>query len=323
MEITELEVPQFSVEPANWEADHAALWAIREQVFILEQNVPEEDEHDAMDARSRHVLALDADRKPIGTARLTPERMIGRMAVLAKWRGKGVGAAMLRVLLEQARESGYPEVGMHAQSHAVGFYERFGFVAEGEEFDECGIAHRLMRREITPLAKPDERPLTPLPERLRLTPQDREAAVAAILHLLDDAQYEVSILTQDLDPLLLDVIEVLDAIQSIALTGRRARIRVLVRDPHKATGHGHRLIALAQRLPSTIELRVPQEEHDLAEISAYLLNDRHGYLYRPNAARAEGTGSTCAPGRHARLLAHFDGIWERSLPDAELRALVL
>ena len=61
------------------------------------------------------------------------------------WRGRGVGAALLRALLEQARALGYPAVELHAQTHALAFYEKFGFAAYGEEFDECGIQHRTMR----------------------------------------------------------------------------------------------------------------------------------------------------------------------------------
>jgi hypothetical protein len=180
-----------------------------------------------------------------------------------------------------------------------------------------------MRLELAPFERPAQRPLPPLPVAEPLVPQDRKEALAAIERLLADTRHELAILTHDLDPALLDVAPVLEAIQRIALSGRRARIRVLVREPRKATTHGHRLIALAQRLPSAIELRVPQEDRDLDDVSACLLNDRHGYLHRPLAARSEGTGSTCAPGPHRQLLAHFDEVWERALPATELRALAL
>lgn len=313
----------FHVEPASWETDRDELLRIREQVFVVEQNVPVEDERDALDPGSRHVLAHDADGRAIGTGRLTARHTIGRMAVLAEWRGRGVGAAMLQLLLDQARALGYPSVELHAQVHAIAFYERHGFTIEGEEFDECGIAHRTMRLELAPFERPARKALPPLPVAETLAPQDRDEALAAIERLLADARHELAILTHDLDPALLDVAPVLDAIRRIALSGRRARIRVLVRDPRKAAADGHRLIALAQRLPSAIELRVPQEDRDLDDPSAWLLNDRHGYLARPLAARSEGSGSTCAPGPHRQLLARFDEIWERALPAAELRALAL
>ena len=121
----------FRVEPADWTTDLAALRAVREPVFIVEQNVPLEDEWDALDPRSRHVIARADDGTPIGTARLTPDRMIGRMAVVADWRGRGVGAALLEAILDQARAQGYPAVELHAQTHAIPFYEKFGFVEIG------------------------------------------------------------------------------------------------------------------------------------------------------------------------------------------------
>jgi len=85
----------FRIIDADYARDIAKLRAVREPVFVLEQQVPLTLEWDALDPECRHVLALDADERPIGTGRLTPMRTIGRMAVLAEWRGKGVGDALL------------------------------------------------------------------------------------------------------------------------------------------------------------------------------------------------------------------------------------
>src|SRR3982750_3911924 len=116
----------FRVEPADWATDYDALRAVRDPVFIDEQNVPIEDEIDALDPLSKHVIARDLENRPIGTGRLSPERLIGRMAVIKEWRGRGVGEALLKALLDQARAQGYPTVELHAQSHAIPFYEKFG-----------------------------------------------------------------------------------------------------------------------------------------------------------------------------------------------------
>ena len=311
----------FHVEPASWEADLADLRLVREQVFLIEQAIPPEEEWDALDAKSRHVLARDHDGNPIGTGRLTPEHMIGRMAVLAPWRGKGVGAAIVRVLLEQARALHYPVIELHAQSHALAFYAALGFEAYGEEFDECGITHRMMRMELTPLAGPEPVVLAPTPTPRVLVADDREQALAAIATLLDDARHQVSIYSRDLDAALLDVPVALDAIKRIALSGRRAQIRIIVHDARKPLADGHRLIALAQRLPSTIEIRTPVDERDLQYPSAFLVNDRRGYLFRVLGSRVEGEGSTYEPGKHAQLCDLFDQVWERSAPSDELRHL--
>jgi predicted GNAT family N-acyltransferase len=316
-------IDSFRVEPADWTTDHEALRAVRDPVFVDEQKVPVEDEIDAFDPLSRHVLARDAENRPIGTGRLSPEHVIGRMAVLREWRGRGVGAALLGALLDQARTQGYPAVELHAQTHAIPFYAKFGFVAYGEEFDECGIPHRRMRVELAPADARTFAPLPPKPEAIPLVASDRDEAMAAVATLLADARREIAIYTRDLDPALLDVPPILDAIRRIALSGRGARVRAIVHEPRKAIADGHRLIALAQRLPSLIELRVPQEETDRQYASAFVINDRRGYLFRALASRSDGEGSTYAPGRHAQLRQYFDQVWERSVPSEELRQLAL
>lgn len=140
--------PSFHVIPAQWHRDRKALCHVRETVFIIEQHVPVELEWDDLDDACDHVLALDAPDHPIGTGRLTPEHAIGRMAVLREWRGRGVGAAMLRALIEVARSHEWPEVTLHAQADAIGFYARFGFIGEGDYFMEAGIRHRVMRLRV-------------------------------------------------------------------------------------------------------------------------------------------------------------------------------
>lgn len=80
----------------------------------------------------------------VGIVRLTPDARIGRMAVLPGWRGRGIGAALLAASLERAVARGLARVELHAQTHAIGFYRRFGFEPDGPEFDEAGIPHRHM-----------------------------------------------------------------------------------------------------------------------------------------------------------------------------------
>ena len=136
--------PAFQVQPVPWQARAAELQAVRRAVFVVEQHVPEEEEWDVNDALSQHVLAL-GDGVPIGTGRLLPDGHIGRMAVLEPWRGRGVGRAMLALLLELARQAGFAEAVLHAQTHAMPFYEKHGFMVSGPQFMEAGIPHQVMR----------------------------------------------------------------------------------------------------------------------------------------------------------------------------------
>ncbi len=140
---------KFAVRDADWNRDRDALAAVRRTVFMQEQGVSAELEWDGLDDAARHFLALDEAGRPIGTARLLPDGHIGRMAVLAPWRGKGVGGALLRRAVGAAREHGFAAVELAAQTHAVGFYRRFGFNAYGPEFMDAGIPHRHMRLALT------------------------------------------------------------------------------------------------------------------------------------------------------------------------------
>jgi predicted GNAT family N-acyltransferase len=124
----------------TWDADHAVLSQIRREVFIQEQKVPDSDEWDDDDAVSVHALAR-LNREPVGTGRLNPAGKIGRIAVIAGLRGRGIGALILRRLLEAARDHGIREPYLHSQLQAVPFYEKLGFSIEGDVFDEAGILH--------------------------------------------------------------------------------------------------------------------------------------------------------------------------------------
>jgi predicted GNAT family N-acyltransferase len=125
-------------------------WAIRRVVFIEEQHVPEEIEMDADDAEAFHALALEG-RIPVGCGRMVAHDgyvKIGRMAVLRERRGEGIGKSILAFLMDSARRQGFGRAVLHAQLIAEGFYLKNGYIPEGEVFEEAGIAHRRMFREL-------------------------------------------------------------------------------------------------------------------------------------------------------------------------------
>ena len=139
----------FSIRLCNWEEARPEARRIRELVFVREQGVPLELEWDEQDAHCDHALAYAAAGVAVGTGRLLPDGHIGRMAVLKEWRGKGVGALLLRALLERARLRRHEQVRLNAQIDAAGFYRRYGFEVSGPEFMEAGIAHVPMRRDLS------------------------------------------------------------------------------------------------------------------------------------------------------------------------------
>lgn len=135
---------EFTINVATWHNHQRELRFVREQVFMLEQHVPEELEWDGLDNHAVHLLARDQAGNPIGTVRMLGDGHVGRMAVLAPWRGCGVGSALLKTIIATAHSVGMEKIDLDAQVHAIGFYERHGFSAEGDEFLDAGIPHRHM-----------------------------------------------------------------------------------------------------------------------------------------------------------------------------------
>jgi len=142
----------FSVRIESWSTAREEACRIRFAVFVAEQQVPPEIELDEWDADSDHALATDEFGRTIATGRLLLDGHIGRMAVLREWRGQGAGAAILMALLSRATERGMERVVLNAQTHACGFYARFGFTQFGDEFMEAGIPHVEMELHIGPRA---------------------------------------------------------------------------------------------------------------------------------------------------------------------------
>ncbi len=136
-----------TVSDVSWDEAGDELFALRCEVFVDEQKVPLEEELDDDDPPSRHVLARLGE-EVVGCGRLTPSGAIGRMAVKRSVRGRGVGRAIIERLLAIAAEEGRRSLVLSAQVHALDFYARFGFVAEGPVYDEVDIPHRKMRREL-------------------------------------------------------------------------------------------------------------------------------------------------------------------------------
>lgn len=131
--------------------DLAACHALRRTVFIEEQNVPEAEEMDDLDGDAVHLLATDAEDRPVATARLLVKDdigKIGRVCVLANQRGTGMGAALMRAAIDALAARGVRQVRLGSQTHAMGFYEKLGFVAEGPVYDDAGIPHRDMALDL-------------------------------------------------------------------------------------------------------------------------------------------------------------------------------
>ena len=123
--------------------DTSEAFAIRHEVFVAEQGFAEETEFDQTDKTALHVLVTDGGQ-PAATARLYQQDghwHIGRVAVRKAFRGKGVGAVAMRLLMQKAHALGASEVHVGAQVQAEGFYRSLGFTPCGPLYDDEGVPH--------------------------------------------------------------------------------------------------------------------------------------------------------------------------------------
>ena len=136
------------VELLDWPQAEKSAKEVRFEVFCVEQGIDPVLEMDDNDASSAHALAYDENGAVLATGRLLRDGHIGRMAVRKGARGRGIGALILKALIERAAELGLSEVLLNAQVTVLGFYQRFGFAPQGEVFIEAGIEHRSMRKSL-------------------------------------------------------------------------------------------------------------------------------------------------------------------------------
>jgi predicted GNAT family N-acyltransferase len=122
-------------------------YAIRHQVFVIEQKVPVEEELDVHDEGARHWLGY-VQEQPVATARLIPYGQgvgkVGRVAVLSEFRQAGLGKQLMLAMEQAARQEPLRQLVLDAQIQVVDFYQHLGYQAEGELFEDCGILHRRM-----------------------------------------------------------------------------------------------------------------------------------------------------------------------------------
>jgi len=139
-----------SVKIVETQDELKQIFSIREEVFVKEQKVAPEEEYDEFEEISTHFIAIDEDGNPCGTARwrfTENGAKLERFAVLKSHRGKGVGQALVKAVIDNVRvnpEANGKKMYMHAQIPAVSLYSRFGFEKVGDQFEECNIMHYQM-----------------------------------------------------------------------------------------------------------------------------------------------------------------------------------
>ena len=149
----------FEIIQGDWADLQTDAATVRRAVFVKEQGIDESEEWDDDDARSHHVILRSKAGLVIGTGRLIPPAgeaapnsdhigKIGRMAVIKSCRSTGVGQRLLTALLDEAKGRQMTHIRISAQVAAKALYERAGFVAEGDVYDEVGIPHQAMVKRL-------------------------------------------------------------------------------------------------------------------------------------------------------------------------------
>jgi predicted GNAT family N-acyltransferase len=133
-------------------AELAAALALREEVFVVEQNVALEADLDGLDDAAIQLVAIEPDGQVVGTCRVVMKAdgkaRFGRLCVRCSARRRGIAQALLAAAEHEAKAAGAPSMALHAQTDALELYRRAGYVATGEPFDEEGIEHLRMWRRL-------------------------------------------------------------------------------------------------------------------------------------------------------------------------------
>lgn len=299
------------IEVVSWNLNRETLRSIRDKVFIEEQGVPEEIEHDDSDETATHFLITDR-YIALGCGRLLPDGKIGRMAVLPEHRGKGLGHLLLHYMVDYAKQHGYQRLYLHSQSYANGFYEAAGFAAFGEPFEEAGIPHTAMELLIDYAGADDFITGVQYPEPF--------ATLA--LELARSASRNLRIYSYYLDHDVFDNEEFAAAVSALARSGRYSDIRILISDSRPLVSRGHRLLQLSRRLSSTISIRVLAEHPELPE-ATYVVRDSDGVVYKPDERGRDGFYEPASRASAKKFIEGFDALWRWGERDPRLRQLTI
>lgn len=300
-----------AIREARWPEDEEALAQLRTAVFVVGQGVPREIEWDGLDAQARHVIA-EQDGAAVGCGRLLPDGRVGRLAVLEGVRGQGVGSRLMAFLQHLARRAGLTDLYLHAQLASVPFYERHGFETSGETFEEAGIPHCNMSLHLDYRDWNEPVPQVPYP-------QPFAQLVVAQARL---ARRELAVLSPRLERIIFEQEDLDVALRTLMRGSRESRIRLLVRDARPLVEHSHRLLQLARRVPSNVELR-RLAEHPEWDGETQVLRDRSGFLTHPGGAGSPGYYQPDDRGRTRNALSRFEELWRCSTVDPEFRSLSL
>lgn len=290
----------------SWPEYSPVLQSIRRRVFIEEQGVDQKEEWDGLDEpeSTLHFVVLQ-DESAIATARLLANGKLGRMAVLREDRGKGIGRELLNHIIGCAIDNRMETLFLHAQSHALPFYEKSGFEAYDAEFFEAGIAHRKMKLELD-----GGRIFETVYGDRVLRLENLDQFNRHLKQVSQAANRTLDILSHHLDKPLYAHDGFVEAVSGVARYSANSMVRILLRDSAPLNGANHPLVSIAQRLPSRVIIRTLTEQPQNAD-SAYVISDRQRLVYFNDESELVGFACYKAAAESLHQLDEFDKLWER------------
>jgi len=315
---------------ADWRTHGAEMRMVRERVFVTEQGFAAEAEFDGQDDGAWHFLALNEAGQPIGTARLLPTGQIGRLAVLPANRRRGIGRQLLDVAVDAAAAEGFERIFLNAQLDALSLYRAAGFTPVGDQFDEEGKAHQRMER-LLPIAYSSAAP----GRAARSAPIEAGGAAkgelvtfeqegdcrAALDAVVACARRRLTILSPNLESALFATATFVSAVSEFARRAAVTHVQILIEDPRAIAEESHRLLELARRLPSKIDIRRLPDDDVEAHPRSFVVADAEAYWVVPDSDAFAGFCNCRDRVEGRRLAEAFDRLFARSLDDPELRLL--
>jgi predicted GNAT family N-acyltransferase len=298
------------IRKTNWQTASSELSAIRHEVFVDEQAVPIELELDEHDAHCHHWLAY-IDGRAVATVRVRGNGNIGRMAVRKSFRGQGVGTTLLKTVVDYAKDQDWRVLSLAAQDHAISFYAEAGFTTYGDIFMDAGIPHQSMQQLLREHRKLGQ-------DSPRFVPAD---SAATVLDLCAQARRTLRIFSTALEPELYANDAIVSVLSALARRHRQSEIRLLICDETALRESHHPLVALSQRLPSALPLRVLPTDFRPELDALFLLADRSGIFAYPESAPNVAWCSYHLPPTVKDYQERFDRMWESAEPARYLRRL--
>ena len=309
----------------TWQQAKAQLSAVRTTVFVHEQNVPIELEMDELDTldTTHHWLMTNSDGEPIATARMLASGKIGRVAVLKQYRGQHLGNLIMGAIIRFAAKSNLKTVCLDSQNTAIPFYQKLGFVVEGDEFMDAGIPHHRMTLEVErhyPESSMQDVDPIPMGDRLMQKLDGDDSFVAAGVTLFQRANRQVRLYSECFESHWLRHPNFVAAASKWLTSHKETRLLILTRASANLKKYPQPLLTLAQRMSSHTEVKaIPQlvsfDQHD------FMLADNTRIMLQQASRRPEGLFCLHIPNKGKVLNQSFESAWNQSETTIELQRL--